>query len=171
MKFASAVGFASIFIVSLAANGFLYYKVNQANFYTNIEEKRGKINEDQLNDLLWTRMNDMQTQNVELARMQGYNEGIQAVAFNVPPHQNQISNIWHAGYNRGLEQTEFVGEMNYEKGYGAGFTMGQQENMKALSTIMKSGDNIQSALKQFMDNQLKNNENDAKTPEVKKESK
>lgn len=160
MKFASAVALATIFIVSLASNGFLYYKLNQANYSTQIEEKRGKINEDQMNELLWIRMNDMQNQTSEIARMQGYSEGIQAVALNVPPHQSQISNIWHSGYQRGLEQTGFVEEMGYEKGYVAGFQNGQQENMKALSTIMKSGDNVQAALKQFMDDQLKkSNEN------------
>lgn len=169
MKFASTVAFATFLIVSLASNGFLYHKLNQANYSTVIEEKRGKINEDQMNELLWIRMNDMQNQNTEIARMQGYNEGIQAVALNVPPHQSQVSNIWHAGYQRGLEQTNFVEEMGYEKGYANGFNMGQQENMKALTIIMKSGDNIQSALKQFMDDQLKkNNDNKENKTEVTK---
>jgi len=58
-----------------------------------------------------------------------------------------------------MEQTDFVGELQYEKGYGAGFTAGQRENMKAINTIISSGDNIQSALKKFADDlQQKNDE-------------
>ena len=155
MKSAYLFGFASLFIASAGFNAFLYQKLSQSNYATKIEEKRSQINDDMVNEMIWTRINDTQTQNVELARMQGYNEGIQAVALNVPAHQSQISNIWHTGYQRGLEQTAFVEEMGFEKGYKEGFTKGQQENMKAIYTIMKSGDNIQSALKEFMDNQIK----------------
>lgn len=148
-------------IGSLGANYFLYITKNQANYVKEIETKRSQINEDMTNELMWTKLNDMQSQNVELARMQGYNEGIQAVALNVPPHQSQVSNIWHSGYSRGLEQTAFVEEMSYEKGYVAGFTSGQQENMKALQNILKSGDNMQKAIEKFatdLQNNIKNQE-------------
>jgi hypothetical protein len=72
--------------------------------------------------------------------MQGRLDGIASVVYNIHPQQNEISGIWHAGYQRGLEQTNFVEEMGYEKGFSQGFQKGTNENMKAIQTILKSGD-------------------------------
>jgi phage-related protein len=43
--------------------------------------------------------------------------------------------------------------MKYEQGYSQGFQRGTNENMKAIQTILKSGDNIQSAIKNFVEEQ------------------
>ena len=114
-----------------------------------VEAKRSQINEDMTNEIFMSRFNTIDNNQIEIAKIQGYNEGILACAFKLDPKESQISNIWHSGYARGLEQTAFVEEMGYEKGYASGFQTGQKENMKAIQTILKSGDNVQKALEKF----------------------
>jgi hypothetical protein len=86
--------------------------------------------------------------------MEGHNEAINSLVHKIDPKENMASNIWHMGYYRGLEQTDFVGEMKYEQGFSQGYQKGTSENMKAIHTIMKSGDNIKSAIEKFVENQI-----------------
>jgi hypothetical protein len=137
------------FFASLGANYFLFTTRYQATFMRDIEAKRSQLNEDMTNEILMSRINTVDTNQIEIAKMQGYNEGVLACAFKLDPKESQISNIWHSGYARGLEQTAFVEELSYEKGYSAGITAGQKDNMKAIQTILKSGDNIQKAIEKF----------------------
>lgn len=150
---------------SIGYNYFQFTTNKKSEFLQEVAEKRSKISEDMANELLWTKMNDIQSQNTDLARMQGYQEGILSLVHKIDPAESQISNIWHSGYSRGLEQTSFVGEMEFEKGYQKGFTAGQNETMKAFNTIFKSGDNVQGAIKQFIDSQLKKQEDGQKNEE------
>lgn len=145
-------------ISSLAANYFFFTTRYQATFMRDVETKRSQLNEDMTNEILMSRINNIDNNQIEIAKMQGYNEGILACALKLDPKESQISNIWHSGYARGLEQTAFVEEMGYEKGYSAGFTAGQKENMKAIQTILKSGDNVQKAIEKFA-NELQTNQN------------
>ena len=136
-------------IASLAANYFFFTTRYQATFMRDVESKRSQLNEDMTNELLMSRLSTIDNNQIEIAKMQGYNEGVLACAYKLDPKESQISNIWHSGYARGLEQTAFVEEMGYEKGYAAGFQYGQKENMKAIQTILKSGENVQKALEKF----------------------
>jgi hypothetical protein len=139
----------TVFVGLVAIIGFQAYQNYKTSYVAQIETKRSQINEDMTNELLWQKLNQVDANQMETARMQGYNEGINACAYKLDPKESQISSIWHSGYYRGLEQTEFVGEIQYEKGYSTGFQIGQRENMKAIQTIIKSGDNIQNALENF----------------------
>jgi hypothetical protein len=154
-------------ICSIAANYFFFTTRYQATFMRDVESKRSQINEDMANELFMSRLSSIDNNQIEIAKMQGYNEGIIACAFKLDPKESQISNIWHSGYARGLDQTAFVEEMGFEKGYASGFQAGQKENMKAIQTILKSGDNIQKALEKFA-NEIQNTE---KKPEIKEVSK
>lgn len=154
MKSWATLGF--IAAISIAVNGFQYYQNIRTNFLLEIETKRNSINQDQINEFILTNRNSAETESsLEYTKMTGKIEGIQSVVHNAHPQQNEISSIWHAGYYRGLEQTDFVGEMKYEQGYSQGFQRGTNENMKAIQTILKSGDNIQSAIKNFVEEQSK----------------
>jgi len=151
-------------IASLASNYFFFTTRYQATFMRDVEAKRSQLNEDMTNEILMSRINNIDNNQIEIARMQGYNEGILACVLKIDPKESQISNIWHSGYTRGLEQTAFVEEMGYEKGYASGFQNGQKENMKAIQVILKSGDNVQKALEKFA-NDLQNSNQETSNKE------
>jgi hypothetical protein len=158
-------------IASLGLNYYFFSTRQQSNFLKEIETTRSKINEDMTNEIVMSRFNTIDNNQIEMARMQGYNEGILACAFKLDPKENQISSIWHSGYSRGLEQTAFVEEMGYEKGYASGWQVGQKETMTAIQNILKSGDNIQKALEKFAtDLQNKNTEEKILTQKNEKNS-
>jgi hypothetical protein len=165
----TAMILGGILAVSLAGNGFQLYRQTRTQFLLDVEVKRSQINEDQINEFILSKRNGFadDTSALEYAKMQGKVEGIISLVHNASPQSNEISSIWHAGYQRGLEQTDFVGEMNYEKGYAAGFQMGTNENMKAIQTILKSGDNVKSAIENFVNNQAKAIANPEKKEEIK----
>lgn len=96
--------------------------------------------------------------NAQIARMEGYMEAINTCALNLPPKEHYVGQIWHGGYYNGQQQQDFYGEIKYEQGYAAGFTRGQNENMKAIQTILKSGSNIQEAIEKFIKTQDKEEE-------------
>lgn len=150
----------SALVASGAFNWLQYYRGTKIEMLLEIEKKRNEINTDQINEMVLSTSRNRSAfadpaQDVLFAENQGYLKGILAVVSKASPQESEISSIWHNGYERGLSQTEYVGEIQYEKGYQVGFNYGQKETMKALSTIMKSGDNIQTAIKDFVDNQVK----------------
>lgn len=158
---------ASLFAVALACNGFQYFRNSKQEMLLEIEKKRNEINTDQINEFILSSRNngsyDIST-DTKFAESQGFIRGILAVVTKASPQESEISSIWHSGYERGMSQTDFVGEMQYEKGYQSGFNIGQKETMKALSTIMKSGDNVQNAIKDFVENQYKKLDEKATDP-------
>lgn len=147
---------AVAFFASLSFNYFQYIAHKKTEFLLNVETTRGKINNDMINELMIQNNGRGgfadESNSVKYAETQGFIKGITSVVTRVSPQESEISGIWHAGYERGLSQTDFVGELQYEKGYGAGFSAGQRENMKAINTIVSSGKNIQDALKEFANN-------------------
>lgn len=169
--------FGTIFIASLAANAGQYFSQKRTEFLLQIETKRNEINGDQINEMVANRNGSSAFGNpsidAQFAENQGYIRGIQSVVSKVSPQESEISSIWHAGYYRGMEQTDFVSEMQYEKGYSSGFQAGQRENMKAINTIISSGENVQNALKKFADDLQQKNEGNSeskpKTTEKKSE--
>jgi hypothetical protein len=146
------VFFGFIFAISVAANGIQYFQNIRTNFLLEVENKRSKINDDMIQELTYT-LSEKEN-NVQMSRMEGYNEAINSLVHKIDPKENMASNIWHMGYYRGLEQTNFVGDMKYEQGYSQGFQKGTSENMKAIQSIMKSGDNIKTAIEKFVENQI-----------------
>ena len=125
-----------------------------------VESARNKINTDQINEFILqgNKPSFFGDDNIaKIAETQGFLNGIESVVHNAAPQESEVSTIWHKGYERGLSQTEFIGEMEYEKGHANGFRQGQEENMKAIQTIIKSGDNVTNALKIFSDS-LQNKE-------------
>ena len=161
--------FGTVLIASLAANAGQYFSQKRTEFLLQIETKRNEINADQVNEMISTRNGSSAFGNpamdAQFAENQGYIRGIQSVVSKVTPQESEISSIWHAGYYRGMEQTDFVSEIQHEKGYSNGFQAGQRENMKAINAIINSGDNIQNALKKFTDDlqQKSETQNDKKT--------
>lgn len=140
MKAYLSMGLGILLVASLGGNYFQFIQNKKTEFLLQIETKRSEINTDQVNELIASgyRGNSFSdTNTVQIAENQGFIKGINSVIHNISPQQSEVSGIWHAGYERGLSQTDFVGEMNYEKGYSAGYQVGQRENTKALQNIFK----------------------------------
>lgn len=178
MRLATTIisGLGAALMISAGGNTVQFYKNAKQEMLLDIEVKRNQINTDQINEFILnsnkSRSSFMDpSQDVLFAENQGYIRGIMSVVAKASPQESEISAIWHNGYERGMSQTDFVGEMQYEKGYQSGFNVGQKDTMKALSTIMKSGDNIQNAIKDFVDQQGKKIEDKTESKQIEKPSK
>jgi hypothetical protein len=150
MKSITGIFFGGILLLSsIGLNLVQYNAQNKSNFLTEIEGKRSRILQDQVTELMYNLQE--KTMQAELAKNEGFNEGVNNVIKNADPNANQWSQTWHNGYYRGLEQTAVTKDLEYEKGYDLGFNQGQRENMKAITTILKSGNDIQTAMQKFAD--------------------
>jgi len=141
MKAYLSMGLGILLLASLGGNYFQFIQNKKTEFLLQIETKRSEINTDQINEMLASGYRGSAfsdpSNTVQIAETQGFIKGINSLVHNITPQQSEVSSIWHAGYERGMSQTDFVGEMNYEKGYAAGYQVGQRENTKALENIFK----------------------------------
>ncbi len=160
MKSITGIFFGGILLLSSIGFNLVQYNAqNKSNFLIEIEGKRSKILQDQVTDLMYTLQE--RTMQAELAKSEGFNEGVNNVIKNADPNANQWSQTWHSGYYRGLEQSAVTRDLEYEKGYDHGFSQGQRENMKAITTILKSGNDIQTAMQKFADDLISKDANKA----------
>ncbi len=167
MKSITGIFFGGILLLSsIGLNLVQYNAQNKSNFLTEIEGKRSRILQDQVTELMYNLQE--KTMQAELAKNEGFNEGVNNVIKNADPNANQWSQTWHNGYYRGLEQTAVTKDLEYEKGYDLGFNQGQRENMKAITTILKSGNDIQTAMQKFADDLI--SKDAGKTAETEKAS-
>ena len=167
MKSITGIFFGGILLLSsIGLNLVQYNAQNKSNFLTEIEGKRSRILQDQVTELMYNLQE--KTMQAELAKNEGFNEGVNNVIKNADPNANQWSQTWHNGYYRGLEQTAVTKDLEYEKGYDLGFNQGQRENMKAITTILKSGNDIQTAMQKFADDLI--SKDSGKTAETEKAS-
>lgn len=155
--------------LSIGFNFIQYQKISKNDFVNKINDERNNLNQDTINEVLLGYIADIRNNTIENAKQAGKLEGILAVAFRANPQENEHSAIWHGGYQRGLEQSEFIGEANYEKGYASGIVKGREEYLKSIGKILESKDDFKSALKDFVDNQAKsdlanNNQQQDKVP-------
>lgn len=82
-----------------------------------IAQQRSKILEDQSFDVLAQLTQDIRNNNIEIARSTGRIEGMATASMNLSPNSNEISNIWHNGYYRGLDQLSSVEHIIFTKGF------------------------------------------------------
>ena len=164
------IGFSFALAASVGINVFQYQKTDTYSLLNDVNRDRSRINQDSLNEVLLGYMNDIRTNTLENARQSGKLEGILAVAFRANPAENEHSAIWHGGYERGLSQTDFVGEMQYEKGYQNGMIKGREEYLKSINNILDSKEDFKSALKDFINNKQNITAEPAK-PDAKSEGK
>jgi hypothetical protein len=144
-----------ILAVSAGLNLIQFYNNYRISYISEIRKEAGRINSDGFSEVMGAYLQNVRDNTVDNARQQGKLEGIVSLVHKIPPQESEISSIWHAGYQRGLEQTDFVGEMNYEKGYTAGITKGREEYLKAVNNILNSGNDFKSSLQEFIKNSTK----------------
>ena len=144
------LGMGALLFTSAGFNVAQWYRTNQVSLVSEVNRDRSRINEDALNEILLQYMDNMRSNTVEQAKQSGKIEGILSVAYRATPQENEYSAIWHGGYERGLEQTKFVGEMEYEKGFADGLTKGREEYLKSINNILESKEDFKTALKEFI---------------------
>jgi len=110
-------------IVFTAVNSMLLqqWKINRLNGQIKLAEMQSNINVEWANELLWDRINDVHTLTKDQLVAQGRVEGI--VSYLSGDNTQEIHDLWHEGYMRGLSQTDYqyevIADNNYERGYHA----------------------------------------------------
>ena len=113
---------------SIGLNLIQYQDSSKSSFLLKIETQRSKILEDEIGELMFSLQE--KTTKAEMGRFEGFNEGVTSVIKNVNPEENKWSQLWHSGYYRGLEQQAVVSD---------------------IQKIIKSGNDIQTAMQKFAD--------------------
>jgi len=113
----------------LVVSFFIHLTIHQHNTIQDLEHfnmivtERGRINDDQLREVMYGMINRGNENDVELAKNQGRSEGI-LVAIKDPEVTDEYHELWHDGYYRGMAQNEFslesVTTSSYEEGYHSG---------------------------------------------------
>lgn len=103
--------------ISIAVNGYQVYRIDTFKQYQNILNQKDSLTQSGYNELLYSHINGIKNENIDMAKNQGKIEGILSVVNNIKPESNDISAIWHSGYYRGMDQVEFVRQTSYEEGY------------------------------------------------------
>jgi hypothetical protein len=160
-------GLGVILTTSLGMNILQYYKTDKQSFLNEVNRDRSRINQDALNEVLLGYMEGLRNNTVENAKQTGKLEGILSVAYRAAPQENEYSAVWHGGYERGLEQSKFVGELEYEKGYAAGLTKGRADYLQSINNILESKEDFKTALREFINSQNKIADNQQKQEVIK----
>ena len=113
----------------LVVSFFIHFTIHQHNTIQDLEHfsmvitERGRINDDQLREVMYSMINRGNENDVELAKNQGRSEGI-LVAIKDPEVTDEYHALWHDGYYRGMDQKDFslesVTTSSYEEGYHNG---------------------------------------------------
>ncbi len=140
---------------SVGINILQYFQKDKQSFLNEVNRDRSRINQDALNEVILGYMDSVRNNTVENAKQTGRLEGILSVAYRAAPQDNEYSAVWHGGYERGLEQSKFVGEMEYEKGFAAGLAKGRADYLQSINNILESKEDFKTTLKEFINNQTK----------------
>ena len=97
------------------------WKINQLSNHLDISDMRAKVNTEFADELLWLQINDVEKLTQDNLIAQGKLQAMVDYYAQDEGTRNQIDNLWHEGYMRGLGQTEWeydvLSESNYNKGY------------------------------------------------------
>ena len=92
-----------------------------------ISEMRSDVNNDFVNELLWSRLNDFDYQTNEMLISQGRIEGV--IDYINNDNATYIDQLWHEGYQRGLSQVDFEREVIAENSFERGYNKGKKDNL------------------------------------------
>jgi hypothetical protein len=97
------------------------WQISKLNNQLELSDMRAKVNAEFADELLWLQINDVQQLTEDSLIAQGRLEGLVNYFATPEDDRNQIDNLWHEGYMRGLSQTEWefdvISENNYNRGY------------------------------------------------------
>ena len=93
----------------------LQKEISRLEGIVQLEELRSKVNSEWANELLYSRMSDLNGLTSDSLVQQGRLEGITTFLRD----EEDFSSTWHEGYEQGLSQNEYIADMKYEDGYHA----------------------------------------------------
>ena len=97
------------------------WKINQLSNHLDISDMRAKVNTEFADELLWLQINDVEQLTQDSLIAQGKLQAMVDYYAQDEGTRNQIDNLWHEGYMRGLGQVEWehdvLSESNYNRGY------------------------------------------------------
>ena len=96
----------AVLAVSLGLNGWLYYKHDRLSTVVTLIDQKDKLQQQQMNEYSFIMYQKTNENIAEVARQNGKIEGMLAVIHNIKPDTNEHSQVWHAGYHRGLDQAK-----------------------------------------------------------------
>lgn len=99
--------------ISLVANGIQWWKIENLEIISKAQIVEEQINDDNFRDLL---SGLLKNDNLEGMKNQGKLEGMLTVIANKKPDDTEFNQIWHAGYQRGLDQNKDTYDIAYKKG-------------------------------------------------------
>jgi len=103
----------AVVMISVFVNMVQWWKIETLEVISKAQIVEEQINDDNFRDLLSGLLkNDSQ----ESIKNQGKLEGMITVISNKKPDDTEFNQIWHAGYQRGLDQTKDTYEIAFKKG-------------------------------------------------------
>lgn len=127
-KFNLFIYFSAVVVIGTQANYIIHQKQEIANVRNllDIEEKRGQINSDQLNELFLSQFRNTTDNDLVLAKNQGIFEGILKTL--KPNKEQEFNDLWHDGYYHGMDQYKYLAANSYTEGYHLGIEHALQES-------------------------------------------
>tara|TARA_A100001515_G_scaffold143852_1_gene146170 strand:+ start:36 stop:593 length:558 start_codon:yes stop_codon:yes gene_type:complete len=90
---------------------------------------RSDVNNDFVDELLWSVVNDFDGQTADMLIAQGRIEGV--IDYINNDNATYIDNLWHTGYEHGLSQMDFEREVIATNSFNEGYEKGKKENLFA----------------------------------------
>ena len=124
----------------LVVSFFIHLTIHQHNTIQDLEHfsmvitERGRINDDQLREVMYSMINRGNENDLELAKNQGRSEGI-LVAIKDPEVTDEYHALWHDGYYRGMDQKDFSIESVTTSSYKEGYHNGIEDALKDSGKI------------------------------------
>jgi hypothetical protein len=92
-----------------------------------IANMRSDVNNDFVNELIWSRFNDFETYSSDMLVSQGRIEGV--IDYINNDNSDYIDNLWHEGYQRGVSQVDFEREVIANSNFDRGYVQGKNERI------------------------------------------
>jgi len=150
---------------------FQNYQINKLQMINQITFEARHLTDDSFKELFMITMGNIRDNQMENIKSTGKVEGMLAVISNQKPQDSETSALWHAGYYRGIDQSQDMAAISYETGYHAALDdiscpinkRPNSETIKAKSPYNKD------SLDSEQDNKIKpvsNNSNEGNKPKI-----
>jgi hypothetical protein len=105
------IAIAVLVVVSIGYNFYQYFQNTNYQSIVQTSILRENINDDSFRELILGYQN---SNSLELAKNQGRIEGILLVVSKQKLEESDLSQIWHDGYYRGMEQNKLTNELKIQ---------------------------------------------------------
>lgn len=114
-----ALVLSSLIAISGFFNLYQTWQISNYKQLTEVLNQKDSFLQSGYDELIVSMLKENREVTLETIRSQGRLEGVLSVVNNFKPTDNLSSEIWHAGYHRGLEQKKYTDEMlvKSEKNY------------------------------------------------------